>query len=88
MIDLNRRLGFPGTADPGLAPARRIVILRVQGESIGMLVDAVGDVIDVSAGDLAPPPGNIQGIQGRCFNSVVRHEQGLIGILDVTRVLS
>jgi purine-binding chemotaxis protein CheW len=67
VIDLNRRLGFTEAAEPGLDPAHRIVILRVQGESIGMLVDAVGDVIDVTAGDLAPPPGNIRGIQGRCF---------------------
>lgn len=87
VIDLNRRLGLPEEIDPDLSVSQKIVILRIQAESIGLLVDGIGDVIDVSAGDLAPPPGNIQGIHGRCFKSVVRHDQGLIGILDVATVL-
>lgn len=87
VIDLNRRLGLPEEFDLPLSVSRRIIILRIQTESIGLLVDAIGDVIDISASDLAPPPGNVQGIHGRCFKSVVWHEQGLIGILDVATVL-
>ena len=87
VIDLNRRLGLSeesGFTDP---VSHRIIIVRIQEESIGLVVNAIGDVIDIAPGDLAPPPGNIQGIQGRCFKSVLRHEQGLISILDVATVL-
>jgi purine-binding chemotaxis protein CheW len=87
VIDLNRRLGLSeesGFTDP---VSHRIIIVRIQEESVGLVVNAIGDVIDIAPGDLAPPPGNIQGIQGRCFKSVLRHEQGLIGILDVATVL-
>jgi purine-binding chemotaxis protein CheW len=87
VIDLNRRLGLSeesGFTDP---VSHRIIIVRIQEESVGLVVNAIGDVMDIAPGDLAPPPGNIQGIQGRCFKSVLRHEQGLIGILDVATVL-
>ncbi len=88
VIDLNQRLGLPEAIGPGFPVFRRIIILRIQVELIGLLVDAIGDVIEITAGDLAPPPGNIQGIHGRCFKSVIRHEQGLIGILNVATVLA
>jgi purine-binding chemotaxis protein CheW len=87
VIDLNRRLGLSGESGFTDPVSHRIMIVRIQEESIGLLVNAIGDVMDIAPGDLAPPPGNIQGIQGRCFKSVLRHEQGLIGILDVATVL-
>ncbi len=87
VIDLNRRLKIHDSNDRCLPGSHRIIILRVQEESIGLRVDAIGDVIDITPEDLAPPPGNIHGIHGRCFQSVVRHEQGLIGILDIATVL-
>lgn len=87
VIDLNRLLGVFEETDFTNPVSHRIIIVRVQKESIGLLVSAIGDVIDVTFGDLAPPPGNIQKIHSRCFKSVVRHEQGLIGILDVATVL-
>lgn len=87
VIDLNRRLKILETMDRCFPVSQKIIILRIQQESIGLLVDAIGDVIDIVPEELAPPPGNIHGIHGRCFQSVVRHEQGLIGILDVATVL-
>lgn len=55
VIDLNRRLGLSeesGFIDP---VSHRIIIVRIQEESIGLLVNAIGDVIDIAPGDLAPP---------------------------------
>jgi purine-binding chemotaxis protein CheW len=87
VIDLNRRLGLLEETGPCVPASCRIMILRIQEEAIGLLVDTVGDVIEVTSRDLAPPPGNVQGIHSRCFTAVVRHEKGLISMLNTAKVL-
>lgn len=49
---------------------------------IGFLIDGYGDVLDVAAEDLEPPPANVSGINGDYIKSIVKLEQELLLIID------
>lgn len=55
-IDLRERLGLP-EREAGVEPM--VVVIRVAGEPIGLLVDSIGDVVDVEAKDFEPPPDTL-----------------------------
>jgi purine-binding chemotaxis protein CheW len=53
VIDLGARLGL-AAADPTARHA--IVVVQARGQTVGLLVDSVSDIITVSAADIQPPP--------------------------------
>jgi purine-binding chemotaxis protein CheW len=65
----------------------RIIIVPFKQELIGLLVDEVDDSITVETQNIMPPPGNIKGVQGALFESVIHTENGLIAILSVQKVV-
>lgn len=87
VIDLDIRLGLSQDRHPSSGTCCILVISCLE-ESIGLKVSAIGDVLDINDRDMAPPPANIQERHGSCIRSVIRHEQGLIGLLDIASVLS
>lgn len=58
------------------------------GDPAGLLVDAIGDVVDAEDHEVEPPPANVGGVDGGYLTGVVKKEDTLVAILDVTRVLS
>ena len=64
-----------------------VVIVTVGGNSAGLLVDTVSDIVDIPAGAISPVPegagdGNDETIMG-----LVPREDRMIALIDVTRVL-
>jgi purine-binding chemotaxis protein CheW len=57
-IDLRRQLGLtdPPPADPPMN-----LIVRTAGEPVSLLVDAIGDVLEVDSGVFEPPPETLRG---------------------------
>jgi len=55
-IDLRERLGLP-PREPGVEPM--VVVIRVSGEPISLLVDSIGDVVDVEPKDFEAPPDTL-----------------------------
>jgi purine-binding chemotaxis protein CheW len=55
-IDLRKRLELPDR-EPGVEPM--VVVIRVAGEPISLLVDSIGDVVDVEPKDFEPPPDTL-----------------------------
>ncbi len=85
VIDLRKKLGLV-RAD--LGSRARNVIVAAKGESIGLLVSDIGDVVATSGAQFEPPPANIGEIQGKYFSGVTKTEKQLIGMLDLEQVLS
>ena len=85
IIDLARRLGLGSTEPTGEA---RIIIVNTSGGKVGILVRRISDVVAVNLDHREPPPANMRGIQGRFFTGVCKRETGLIGLLNIDRVLS
>ncbi|MFH2060706.1 MAG: chemotaxis protein CheW [Pseudomonadota bacterium] len=84
IIDLGKKLG--------LAPANkgkdnRNIIVNSDDEHIGLLIDAISDVVISKKEDIEPAPSNIGGMKGKYFQGVIKTEKQLIGILDIDEVL-
>ena len=63
------------------------IVKNASSDQVGFLVDAVGDMVTVSDGDIAPPPANLGQVSEKFLTGVVKLEHGLVGLLDVGRIL-
>ena len=84
IIDLGIKLDLSSTE---LNANTRNVIVNSKGESIGLLVERIGDVVRVNSAKSEPPPANIGNVQGKFFKGVFKTQNHLIGILDVEEIL-
>lgn len=84
-VDLRTRLGV----DADDQPARRThVVVRSGGESVSMLVDAIGDVLEVEPDLYEPPPETMDDATAELILGAYKLEGELLLILDVARVLT
>ena len=83
-IDMRRRLGLPPRTDdkPSMA-----VGIELKGESYGLLIDTVGEVLKLADGTRESNPVNLDKHLARVSDGVHRLEGQLMVILDVDRVL-
>ena len=82
-IDLHQRLEISRRTSESLMN----VVVRDGDELFALVVDEVGDVAAVSPGTLDPAPASLVGVWARACNGVVRMDQGLLAVIDVTRLL-
>ncbi|MFV0436769.1 MAG: chemotaxis protein CheW [Desulfopila sp.] len=85
VIDLGKKLGL-GTSN--FSSEARNIIVASDGGHVGLLVNRIGDVVQVDGKKLEPPPANMRGIQGEFFQKVYKSDAVLIGILDIEKVLN
>jgi purine-binding chemotaxis protein CheW len=84
-IDLRARLGMePLAAD--LVPM--MIVVEVDGEQISLLVDDLGDVIDIEEQQLAPPPDTLSTSSREVILGVYALEHSLLLALDIDRATS
>jgi purine-binding chemotaxis protein CheW len=83
-IDMRGRLGLPARDDGRPAMA---VGIESKGESYGLLIDTVGEVLKLSDSTLEANPVNLDAQLARVSAGVHRLEKQLLVILDVDRVL-
>jgi purine-binding chemotaxis protein CheW len=83
-IDLRRRLGLP-PREHAMRPMA--VGIEWRGESYGLLVDAVGEVITLADSGREPNPVNLDPAFAAVSAGVHRLEAQLLVVLDVERAL-
>jgi purine-binding chemotaxis protein CheW len=83
-IVLRSRLGL-GARDDG--EAAMAIGIESKGESFGLLVDAVGEVLKLPDDALEPNPINLDRNLGRVSAGVYRLDGHLLVVLDIERVL-
>jgi purine-binding chemotaxis protein CheW len=83
-IDMRRRLGLPPRSD-GRPPMA--VGIELKGESYGLLIDTVGEVLKLADGTREANPVNLDQHLARVSAGVHRLDGQLLVILDVDRVL-
>ena len=84
-IDMRRRLGLPPRTDDKPAMA---VGIEFKGESYGLLIDTVGEVMKLGEDTREPNPVNLDSRLSRVSGGVHRLEGQLMVILDVDHVLN
>lgn len=84
-IDMRRKLGIEPREDRQNSMA---VGIEFNGESYGLMIDSVGEVLKLEAGDIDQNPINLDTRWSSVSNGVYRLDGALMVILDVDRVLS
>ena len=83
-IDTRRSLGLQRAAD-GRLPMN--VVIQSDDGVVSLLVDDIGDVIDVPLNTYAPVPENMPPQQRELIECVYDLKEGLMLVLDTARVL-
>jgi purine-binding chemotaxis protein CheW len=83
-LDLRERLGLPPRPSDQL-PIN--VVIRRDGNSVSLLVDEIGDVIEAPMDALEPPPENLKGPARDLVRAVCKLQDRLLLALDVDRTL-
>jgi len=83
-VDMRRRLGLPKRTD-GETPMNMVV--RSEDGAVSLLVDEIGDVLEVRADDYEPPPDNMSREQRELIQGVYKLDGRLLLVLDTERVL-
>lgn len=93
VIDLMARFGKGSSA---VAKRTGIVIVEVldvesgeeQAQDIGIIVDAVNEVVDISQDDIEPPPNFGTGLRSDFINGMAKRNNKFVILLNAARVLS
>jgi purine-binding chemotaxis protein CheW len=84
VIDLRKRLGV----EAPLKDETRIIVLDMEGGRIGMVVDAVTEVMQVGAVDVTPPPPIVQGLAADYITGLVGRDTRTIIVLNSGKLLA
>ena len=85
VTDLRRGWDLP-PAD--LTRDSRNLIVNFDGESIGLLVDRISDILTISEDQIEPPPANVSGLDGRLLAGVHTMKSSIVVLLDIEQALS
>jgi purine-binding chemotaxis protein CheW len=83
-IDLRRRLGLAPAAE---ARKRMAIGIEYKGESYGLLIDVIGEVLNLPSSGREGNPVNLEPQLARVSAGVHRLEDRLLVVLDIDRVL-
>jgi purine-binding chemotaxis protein CheW len=67
----------------------RIVVMDINNELTGFIVDSVSEVIRISGSEIQPPPNVVSGgIDQECITGVINQTERLLVLLDLERLFS
>jgi purine-binding chemotaxis protein CheW len=85
VIDLRKRFGVAPQAD---GQSGRIIVVEQDARLLGMMVDAVDEVLTVPASSIEPVDEMVVSVDAQFLAGIVRLEDRLIILLDQEQVLS
>ena len=83
-IDMRKRLNFSELSDE-IKPTN--IVIQTDDGPISLLVDNIGDVIDIANDSFEAPPENLSGAIQQVLKEVCQFEKQLLLILDIEQVL-
>src|SRR5690625_4541924 len=85
ILDLRKRFGFEAGGDDN---DKRIVVVEMEDKTLGVIVDAVTEVLLVDESAVEPPSPYIVTLDTQYIVGVAQLEEQLIIVLDLNQVLS
>ena len=85
IIDLRRRFGLePKAGDTDT----RIIVIEINGMTVGFVVDSVSEVLRIPANTVEPAPAVVSGLDSDYISGVGKLEDRLLILLDLDKLLS
>jgi purine-binding chemotaxis protein CheW len=84
VIDLRALFGLP---ENDLTDESRIMVTQAGGRTIGIVVDAVSEVLRVKHEQIALPPPTVARLGKEYLTGIVRFDSQLLILLDIDRIL-
>ncbi len=84
IIDLRKRFSLEVKAHD---KNTRIVVVDIGGNIMGMIVDAVSEVLRLPSDTIEPPPELVTGINSEYIKGVAKLEDRLLIFLDLSKVI-
>jgi len=85
VVDLRKRFGMPARE---LTMATRLLIVRLSGQTLGLVVDDVTEVVTIPVTDIKPPPAVSDGLIVNHLLGVCLSGDNLVMLLDIDRLLT
>lgn len=85
VIDLRKRFGLELEA---ATKDSRIVVVEVNGIKVGMIVDAVTEVLRIQDEQIEPPSPMIASLDSTFIRGIAKVEKRLVILLDLSKILS
>ena len=83
-LDVRAILGLAAQAP---ADSAILVALRGFADPLGLVVDSIADIYSIDPGQIEPPPATWPAERAACFVGTARVAEGLMGLLDLERVV-
>ncbi|MDY3557183.1 chemotaxis protein CheW [Gemmata sp. JC717] len=84
IVDLRARFGLALTE---CTPFTVIIVVNVADRSVGLLVDAVSDVLNVGAEEIVPPPDLGTHADTSVLTGIARDGQRLVSLINIDRLV-
>jgi purine-binding chemotaxis protein CheW len=84
-LDLRRRLDLPERKD-GVLPMN--VVVRTDDGAVSLLVDEIGDVLELDAAAFERAPETLRGVARDLVHGVYKLKDGLLLVLDTSRAVN
>ncbi|EMG36558.1 CheW protein [Desulfocurvibacter africanus PCS] len=85
IIDLRKRFGLAASK---LGKDTRIIVVEMSRMRVGFVVDAVSEVLRISAGTVEPPPAMIAGVESEFIKGVGKLDSRLLILLDLEKLFT
>jgi purine-binding chemotaxis protein CheW len=85
VVDLRRRFNLPAGAT---SKETRIVVVEMNGATVGMIVDGVSEVLQVPDEAVEPPSPIVMTIDSAFIRGIAKVHERLIILLDLSQVLN
>jgi purine-binding chemotaxis protein CheW len=85
VIDLRARFG-QGLADPGKTHV--VIVLAIANRWVGVLVDAVSDILTVTKTEIHPVPDVTDGADAGLLQGIVTHNDRMVSLVKIEKLLA
>ncbi|TGK13093.1 purine-binding chemotaxis protein CheW [Leptospira fletcheri] len=84
MVDLTIKLNIPRIHE---VDYDRAIVVKIGGESVGIIVDKVANVALFPPDTINPPPPSVKGISSRYITGVGKKDDRFIILIDIEKIL-
>lgn len=85
ILDLRRRFGMP---EKGGDTDTRIIVVDIQGITVGFVVDSVSEVLRIPVSTVEPAPPVVAGLDSDYISGVGKLQDRLLILLDLNKLFS